>query len=96
MGLGLSVYEGNATLVTMSRVGAEDVEVVSRTGVNAMAIGLCRNTGFGGDTKVDVLVIKASAELCKAAIASVLDVIGSHRDGGGWGRRHRELGTRSG
>ena len=81
MVLGLPIDEGNSTLISMGGVGTKDVEVVSRAGVDAVAVGLGRNTGFGGDAEVDLLVIQAPTEFCKSAVAAVLDVVCGEGDG---------------
>ena len=68
--------EGKAALISGGSVGAEDGVSVACSCVDAMAIRLSRDTGFGGDAKINMLDVEAVAKLGKTAVAAILDVIG--------------------
>ena len=79
----LASDKGYASLISMGSVRAEDIEGECRSRVDALAIGLEGYASFGGDAEINALVIEASAEFCESAVAFILDVISSQRNGRG-------------
>ena len=61
----------------MGGARAEDVVFVGRARVDALAIGLKRDASFGSNAYVNSLVVETATELCKAAVATILDVVRS-------------------